>query len=102
WGTFGLVAALSTTLYLAALRRRDGRPGPWPAVAVAGGLALAATLASALQDFTYSYATTAGARGSATPVAQLYADGFTRFDAGRAAATSTVLLAVLCVLGLAV
>jgi ABC-type sugar transport system permease subunit len=100
WGTFGLVAALATTLFLAALRQ-PARRSAWPAVAVAAGVAVLATVAAALQDFTYSYVSVVGSRDAATPLMAMYTSGFQRADVGTGAAAATVLLAVLCLLGLA-
>ncbi|MEN3304036.1 MAG: hypothetical protein V7603_238, partial [Micromonosporaceae bacterium] len=99
WGTVGLVVALATTLYLAAVRQR-GRRGAWPALAVAAGIAFAAVIAAAVQDFTYSYVSVGGARGGATPIIDMYQDGFVRASFGTGAAAATVVLAVLCLLGL--
>jgi ABC-type sugar transport system permease subunit len=100
WGTFGLAAALASTLFLATLRRRDPHRRPWPALAVAAGIALAATIAAALQEFTYPFVLGAGSERASTPATDLYRTGFMVFDLGRAYAVSTLLLAVLIVLGL--
>jgi ABC-type sugar transport system permease subunit len=101
-GGFGLVAALAATWFLAALRRRDPRRSPWPALIVAGGIALAATLAAALQEFTYPYVFSRGLRGSSTPLTSMFTQGFIQFRFGEAATYSTILLALLMLLGLAV
>jgi hypothetical protein len=101
WGTFGLVAALATTLFLAAMRQPDRRRAG-PAMAVAAGVALAAVLAAALQEFTYPYLAVGADQRTATPLVMMFLAGSQMLEIGAAAAVATLLLAVLCLLGLAV
>jgi ABC-type sugar transport system permease subunit len=98
----GVIVAAGVTAYLAALRRRDPRRSPWPALLAVAALAVLGTLAVALQAFTYPWAITGGgpARSTQTPMLQIFDLGFRRFEFGAASAMSTVLLAVLAVLGL--
>jgi hypothetical protein len=67
-------------------------------VTTAGLVALAATAAT-LQTFTF--ATMTGLRPNQVPLMLVYTHGFNRLQFGHAAATSTVLLAILAALGIA-
>ncbi|MGI5241555.1 sugar ABC transporter permease [Dactylosporangium sp. CA-139066] len=93
---FGLAAALSVTLYLAALRRRGV-----PALLVAGGIAALTVVALALQSFTVPAVVRGASRDDNVPATLMYQQGFLAARVGTAAAVSTVLLIVLLVLGAA-
>jgi hypothetical protein len=101
--TFGLSTALATVLYLAALRRLDAGRSPWPALRLAGGLAVLGTLAAAAQEFTYPFMLTGGGPGrtTATPLISVFVSGFQQLTFGPAAAASAMLLLLLAVLGVA-
>jgi len=93
-GTFGLVAGLGVTLFLAVLRgRTPGRSG-WPAGVTAGAVAGIATVAVALQAFAYPILL-----GADTPVPLIYRIGFVLAAFGPAAAHGAVLFGVLLALG---
>jgi ABC-type sugar transport system permease subunit len=98
----GAIVAVGVTAYLAALRRRDPRRSPWPALVVVAVLATLATLAIAVQTFTYPWALTAGgpAHATDTPMLDIFDFAFRRAQMGPAGVVSTVLLLILGVLGL--
>lgn len=98
WGTFGLIAALAVTAYLAALRRRDPARGPWGALAVAVAIGFVAVLAAALQEFTYSSVVVTDE--GAPPMGRLWIEATSRFDFGPLAAGSALILLVVMLLGL--
>jgi hypothetical protein len=116
WGTFGPVAAVAVTLYLAALRRRDPRRSPWPALLVAPGVGAGALLAMVLQDFTTSYLATSylatsylatsyltpNTLSATTPMTEMFLACFLRYGLGTGTAVSTLLLAVLVPVGVTV
>lgn len=94
--TFGLLAGIGVTVFLAVLRgRTSGRSG-WPAGLAVGTVAGLATLAVALQAFTYPLLANATA-----PMTQLYRILFQFAQLGFGAAHAAVLLGLLLVLGLA-
>ncbi|MEU1807769.1 sugar ABC transporter permease [Micromonospora aurantiaca (nom. illeg.)] len=101
--TFGLVVAVATTSYLSALRRREPGDRPAPAVLAVGGLLTLGVLATALQTYTAPALLTAGGpRGdSATPMFTAVQTTFRTMRLGVGSATSTLLLVLLGLLGLA-
>jgi len=99
WGTFGLIAALAVTLFLATLRRRDPTRRPYAAAILAGIIGLVATLAAVLQEFVFPYIFNTH---SQAPVPLMVRHGFLRFDFGTASADAVVLLIPLLLLGLGV
>ncbi|MEV5634180.1 sugar ABC transporter permease [Micromonospora tulbaghiae] len=101
--TFGLVVAVAATLYLSALRRRDPGHRPAPAMVAVGGLLALGVLATALQTYAApAILTGGGPRGdSATPVFTTVQTAFRTMRLGVGSATSTLLLVLLGLLGLA-
>ncbi|MCZ7475644.1 sugar ABC transporter permease [Micromonospora sp. WMMC273] len=102
--TFGLVVAVAATLYLSALRRREPDQRPAPAMLAAGGLLGLGVLAAGLQTYTApSILTGGGPRGdyTATPVFTAVQTSFRTLRLGVGSATSTLLLVLLGLLGLA-
>ncbi|MEU7792440.1 sugar ABC transporter permease [Micromonospora tulbaghiae] len=102
--TFGLVVAVAATLYLSALRRREPDQRPAPAMLAVGGLLGLSVLAAALQTYTAPYILTGGGpRGddTATPVFTAAQTTFRTMRLGAGSATSTLLLVLLGLLGLA-
>ncbi|MBB5114198.1 sugar ABC transporter permease [Micromonospora echinospora] len=102
--TFGLVVAVAATLYLSALRRREPDQRPAPAMLAVGGLLGLGVLAAGLQTFTAPYILTGGGpRGdyTATPVFSIAQTSFRTLRLGVGSATSTLLLVLLGLLGLA-
>ncbi|MDO3685622.1 sugar ABC transporter permease [Micromonospora sp. C28ISP2-4] len=101
--TFGLVVAAAATLYLSALHRREPGHRPAPAMLAVGGLLALGVLATALQTYTAPAVLTAGGpRGdSATPVLATVQGAFRTMRFGLGSATSTLLLVLLGLLGLA-
>ncbi|WBC06251.1 sugar ABC transporter permease [Micromonospora sp. WMMA1976] len=102
--TFGLVVAVAATLYLSALRRREPDQRPAPAMLAAGGLLGLGVLAAGLQNYTApSILTGGGPRGdyTATPVFTAVQTSFRTLRLGVGSATSTLLLVLLGLLGLA-
>lgn len=101
--TFGLVVAVAATLYLSALRRREPGDRPASAVLAVGGLLTLGVLATALQTYAAPALLTAGGpRGdSATPVFATVQGAFRTMRFGLGSATSTLLLVLLGLLGLA-
>jgi ABC-type sugar transport system permease subunit len=99
--SFGLVVAVAATAYLSALRRSapDHRPGP--AMLTVGGMLALGVPAMALQIFIGpSLITGGGPWGSTMTPLMGTASNFSMEDLGPAAATSTLLLLVLGLLGL--
>ncbi|MEQ4300777.1 sugar ABC transporter permease [Plantactinospora sp. B6F1] len=100
--SFGLVVAVAATAYLSALRRRE--PGRWPyqAMLTVGGVVGLAVLAGALQIYTAPALLTGGGptRSTTTPVLGLVQVSFVTFRLGVGAASATLLLVILGVLGL--
>lgn len=96
-GTFGLLAAIAVTAYLAALRRREPGRRPWGALAVAGGIGVAAVVCAALQEFSYSSVIVG--RASAPPLGRLYVTAVQRFDFGPAVAGAALILIPVLLLG---
>ncbi|MGH3680922.1 MAG: sugar ABC transporter permease [Natronosporangium sp.] len=93
--TFGLLAGVGVTVFLAVLRGREpGRSG-WPAGLVVGSVAGVATIAVGLQAFAYPIML----GGITAPVPQLYRLGFVVAQLGPAAAQSMLLLVLLLLLG---
>ncbi|MFG1716804.1 sugar ABC transporter permease [Micromonospora sp. NPDC049203] len=102
--TFGLVVAVAATVYLSALRRRDPDQRPAPAMLAVGGLLGLGVLAATLQTYTAPYILTGGGpRGddTATPVFTAVQTTFRTMRFGVGSATSTLLLVLLGLLGLA-
>ncbi|MET7472526.1 sugar ABC transporter permease [Micromonospora sp. NPDC005222] len=102
--TFGLVVAVAATLYLSALRRRDLDQRPAPAMLAVGGLLGLGVLAVGLQTFTAPYILTGAGPGgdyTATPVFSIAQTSFRTLRLGVGSATSTLLLVLLGLLGLA-
>ncbi|MEU3117781.1 sugar ABC transporter permease [Micromonospora chalcea] len=102
--TFGLVVAVAATLYLSALRRRDPDQRPAPAMLTVGGLLGLGVLAAALQTYTAPVILTGGGpRGesTATPVFTAVQTTFRTMRFGVGSATSTLLLVLLGLLGMA-
>jgi ABC-type sugar transport system permease subunit len=93
-GTFGVVAALAVTLYLAAFR--SGR-NPWPGVVIGGLLAVLTVVAMVLQDFAYAQVF----QETDSPVLQMTQQAFVYFNFGTATAISSTILVPLLLLGLA-
>ena len=100
---FGPACALAVPLYLAALRRRDRGGVPWPAFGLASAIAVLATIAVTLQEFTTPFMLTGGGpnRATTTPVLAMFATGFSQRSFGPAAAAATLLLLMLACLGIA-
>lgn len=100
--TFGLTCGLAVTAYLAALRRREQGVATWPALITVGGLAVIATIAVALQMFTFPSVMTGGGpnRATQTPMVFAFQDAFEGFNFGVGAAAASLLLIVLAVLGI--
>ncbi|MEH1169332.1 sugar ABC transporter permease [Micromonospora sp. CPCC 205539] len=100
--TFGLVIAVAATLYLSALRRREPGRRSTPAVLAVGGLLVLGILAAALQIYTTpAIMTDGGPQGdTTTPVLGAVQAGLRTAQFGVGAATSTLLLALLGLLGL--
>ncbi|MEV7231491.1 sugar ABC transporter permease [Polymorphospora sp. NPDC051019] len=100
--SFGLVVGVAATFFLSALRgrRAGGRPGP--AMLVTGAVLALGVVAAALQTYTVPALLTGGgpARRTATPVLDAMQNSLIRMDLGPGSAISTILLAVLGVLGL--
>ncbi|MFJ8829136.1 sugar ABC transporter permease [Micromonospora aurantiaca] len=102
--TAGLVVAVAATLYLSALRRRDPDHRPAPAMLTVGGLLGLGVLAAALQTYAApAILTGGGPRGAstATPVFTAVQTTFRTMRFGVGSATSTLLLVLLGLLGLA-
>ncbi|MEU7714749.1 sugar ABC transporter permease [Micromonospora chalcea] len=102
--TFGLVVAVAATLYLSALRHREPDQRPAPAMLAVGGLLGLGVLAATLQTFTAPLILTGGGpRGdyTATPVFSIAQTSFRTLRLGAGSATSTLLLVLLGLLGLA-
>ena len=102
--TAGLVVAVAATLYLSALRRRDPDHRPAPAMLTVGGLLGLGVLAAALQTYAAPLILTGGGpRGesTATPVFTAVQTTFRTMRFGVGSATSTLLLVLLGLLGLA-
>ncbi|WP_433053303.1 hypothetical protein [Dactylosporangium sp. CS-033363] len=99
-GTFGFVTAAAALLYLAAFR--SGR-SPWPGVILGGLLAVLAVVGVALQEFAFAlvFQNVPPDERHASPVLLSTQYGFVRFDFGRAAAVSSVVLVPLLLLGAA-
>jgi hypothetical protein len=94
--------ALAVTAYLAVLRRRtlDSTRSPVPAALVAGGLAVLAVIAVALQDFTFAFIGGFGSAADLTPARLMYETSFRTLSFGVGAAISVTLLVPLLLLGL--
>ncbi|MEU8071351.1 sugar ABC transporter permease [Micromonospora sp. NPDC049151] len=102
--TFGVVVAVAATLYLSALRRRDPDQRPAPAMLAVGGLLGLGVLAAAVQTYTApTILTGGGPRGddTATPVFAAAQTSVRTMRLGVGSATSTLLLVLLGLLGLA-
>lgn len=100
--TFGLVVGLGVTFYLSAMRQRDPGRSVGGAIAATVALAALATIAVFLQLAAYPLILTAGGpHGSTSTLTYLILEsGFQRMHFGLAGVYSTVLLAILMVLGL--
>lgn len=97
-GTFGLVAAVATLVYLAALRSaRD----PWRNALLGGALVALGVLAVVLQEFVFSYVYQLGPGHDGSPVLLALRAGLVQFNFGLASAISTVVLVPVMLLGLA-
>ena len=101
--TFGLVCGIAVTAYLAVLRREGPVRTPVLSGLTVAGIAVLATVATALQVLTFPLVMGAGGRDGTgvTPLFEVYSNGFRQFDLGGAAALSTVLGLVVGLLGLA-
>ncbi|MEU7762713.1 MULTISPECIES: sugar ABC transporter permease [Micromonospora] len=102
--TFGLVVAVAATLYLSALRRREPDHRPAPAMLAVGGLLGLGVLAAALQTYAAPAILTGGGptgTTTATPVFAATQTAFRTMRLGVGSATSTLLLVLLGLLGLA-
>ena len=97
--SFALIVLFAMVLYLAAYRGRQRS-----ALAIAAGVAVAAVMAVALQEFTYPFVLTGGGPDLATttPVLFMFSVGFQQLSFGPAAAASTLLMGMLAALGIAV
>jgi len=96
----GVVFGSGVLVALAAFRGGAEPAKPAKAVVTAAGLTAFALTAASLQTFTFPYIGGVPSPPAATPLSHVFRDGFQLFDSGRAAARSTVLLAILAVLGL--
>jgi ABC-type sugar transport system permease subunit len=103
-GLFGFTVAIGASLFLAVLRGREPGRSAWPAGLVVGGVAAAATIAVALQAFTFPFIMTRGGpiRTTATPILDAYQYGFLNFDFGAGTAVAGMVLVVLMLLGVGV
>jgi len=102
-GTFGLGCSVAVTAYLAALRRRTATRRTWQAAVVVGGLLGLATFALALQQLAYPYLLrrAAGTHAPQTPALLILHSFGELYLVGTAAASGTLLLIMLAVLGVA-
>jgi hypothetical protein len=101
--SFGLVIAVAGTLFLSALRNRSPQQRPAPALLTVGAVLALGVAAVALQAHTIpALVTGGGPNGSTTtPLLSVLRDSLARMDIGAGMAISTLLLAVLAVLGIA-
>ncbi|GAA1838983.1 hypothetical protein GCM10009682_64020 [Luedemannella flava] len=98
---FGALLAVSVTVFLPVLRRRADEPRAWTAAIAVGALLGIAGLAYGLQVFDLPYVLTRGGRGTATLLANAFADTFMQFDLGGGAAMLTLVGIPLALLGVA-
>ncbi len=96
----GTVFGAGVLVALAAFRGGAEPAKPAKAVVTAAGLTALALAAASLQAFTFTYITGVPAPPGMTPLNNVFHDGFRLLDSGYAAAKSTVLLAILAVLGI--
>lgn len=99
--TFGLVIGAGVTMYLSAMRRREPDRSTSGALATTVGIGALATVAVALQVITMPWLLTGGGpQGSTnTPIVEIIVSGLQHFNYGVSGVHSTLLLAVLMVLG---
>ena len=97
--TFGVVCAIGLMIFLPVFR---GRRPAWPALFAIAGLVVLGLIAVGLQLFSAPYVMTnfGPANLTRTPVGAMYIDAFQRMRLGPGSAVSTVLLAMLAVLGI--
>ncbi|GAB1509341.1 hypothetical protein [Actinophytocola sp. KF-1] len=98
--TFGVVCAIGVMVFLPAFRARHRR---WPTLFTLAGLVVLGLLAVGLQQFTLPIVMTAfGPEDETmTPAGLVFREAFQHGNLGVGAAASTVLLALLAVLGVA-